>query len=45
MRERRVAALAAPFPAAQGKQVRAVRAVDLQCDRRHEGAGVMLVPA
>ena len=36
MRERRVAALAAPFPAARANKC-AVRAVDLQCHRRHEG--------
>lgn len=38
MRQRRVAALAFPFPATNGQKVGAVRAVDLKCDRRHERA-------
>ena len=39
MRQRRVAALALPLPATDGQEVSAVRAVDLECDGRHEGAG------
>ena len=40
MRERRVAALAAPLPAAQRPTGASRGAVDLQCHGRHEGAGL-----
>ncbi len=39
MRQRRVAARALPLPAADGQEVSAVRAVDLECHGRHEGTG------
>lgn len=42
MRQRRIATLTAPFPAAQGQQMRTMRAVDLQGDRRNEGARVAI---
>lgn len=42
MRQRRVAALALPLPAADSQQMRAVRAVDMQCHGRHERAAVFL---
>lgn len=40
MRQRRVATLALPLPAAKGQEVSAVGTIDLKCNRRHEGAGV-----
>ena len=39
MRQRRVSALAAPLSAPKGQQVSAVRAIDLERNRRHERAG------
>ena len=39
MRQRRVAALAAPLSAPKGQQVSAVRAIDLERNRRHERTG------
>lgn len=43
MRQRRVAALALPLPAANGHEVSAMRAVDLECHGRHGGRNRLCV--
>lgn len=40
MRQCRIATLTAPFPAANGQKMRPMRAVDLGCHGRHEGASI-----
>ena len=42
MRQRRVTTLAFPLPAANGQKVSAVRAIDMECHRRHEGAAILV---